>query len=100
MHCLLGHFEGNFIQLALTKMTKIAVSFRSDTRYAFPTHSCRATAEINVRVVIQNVGKDPEQNLVGCFDEQKINCGVLHCFKRGKIPPSWTWNGPDYTTPV
>ena len=31
---------------------------------------------------MQNVGKDPEQNLVGCFDELKINSRSLHCFKR------------------
>ena len=48
-------------------MTKIAVSFHCDAYGAFSTHSCRATAEINVKMIIQRVERDPEQNLVGCF---------------------------------
>ena len=35
-------------------------------------------------MVIPKVGKDPEQNLVGCFDEFKVNNGNLQCLK-GKI---------------
>ena len=50
-------------------MTKIAVSFQCDKCNAFSIHSCRATTGINVKVVIQNVVKDPEQNLVVCVDE-------------------------------
>ena len=62
----------NLIQLAATKMTEIDVSFPSDTCNSFSTHSCRATTGINVIVVIKNVGKDPQQSLVGCFDEFKL----------------------------
>ena len=68
-------------------MAKIAVSSQCDTYDAFSTHDCRATNGINVKVVIQNVGNDPEQNLVGCFDEFQINSGILHGFKRENIPP-------------
>ena len=56
----------------MTKITKIAVSFQCYTHNTFSTHSCRATTGVNDRVVIQNVGIDPEQNLVGCFDELKL----------------------------
>ena len=73
--------------LAVTKMTRIAVSFQCDTCNAFSTHSFTATTGINFKVVMQNVGKDPEQNLLGCFDEFKIYSGILHCFKRKNIPP-------------
>ena len=62
-------------------MTQSFLSFQCDTCSTFPTHSCRTTTAINVEVVIQKIGKDPEENLVGCFDELKINCGILHCFK-------------------
>ena len=58
-------------------MTKDAVSFQCYTRNTFSTHSCRATTRINVKVVIQNVEKDPEQNLVGYFDELQILFGAL-----------------------
>ena len=68
-------------------MTRIAVSFQCDTHNPFSTHSSRATTGINVKMVIQTVGKDPEQNLVGSFDEFRISSGVLHCFKRKNIPP-------------
>ena len=68
-------------------MTKIAVSFQCDTRNAFSTHSCRETAGIGVKVVTQKTGRDPEQNLVRCFDEFEINSGILHCFKRKSILP-------------
>ena len=68
-------------------MTKIAVSFQCDTRRTFSTHSCKVTARANVKVVIQNVGKEPEQNLVECFDEFKINSGILDYFKGKNIPP-------------
>ena len=38
-------------------------------------------------MVIQTVGKDPEQNLVGCLAELKSNSGILHYFKRkNKLP--------------
>ena len=49
-------------------MTTTAVSFHSDTRNAF-FNTCKPTGGINVKLVIQKVGKDPEQNLVGCFDK-------------------------------
>ena len=45
------------------------------------------TAGINVRMVIQKVGKDPEQNVVGCFDEFESNSGILHGFRRKNISP-------------
>ena len=76
---------GNTIQFDVTEITKIAVSFHCGTCKALSTHFCRATAGINVKMVIQRVGKDPEQNLVGCFDEFKTNSGILHCFKRKNI---------------
>ena len=68
-------------------MTKIAVSFHCDTYNTFSTHSCTATAGIKVKILIHRVGKDPEQNLVGCFDEFTIDSGILHCFKRKNTPP-------------
>ena len=68
-------------------MAKITASFKCDICSTFSTHSWRATTELNVKVVIQNVGKDPEQNLVGCFDKFKTNCKILHCFKRKNTPP-------------
>ena len=104
MYCLCGHFVGKLIYLAVTNMNKIAVSVQCDTQNAFSTHSCRATTGINVKVVIQNAGKDPEQNLVGCFDEFKTNSGILHCFKKEKYTTSimthLTWNGPKCVTCV
>ena len=86
MYCLFAHSVGNLIQLAMTKMTKIAISFQCDTHNTFSIHSSRATTGTNTKVLIQNVGIDPEQNLVGCFDEFKINSGSLHCFERKNIP--------------
>ena len=35
----------------------------------------------NVKMVIQEVGKDPKQNLVGCIADFKIGSGILHYFK-------------------
>jgi len=52
--------------------------------HAFSTHSCWTTAGLNVKMVIQKIGKDPEQSLVGCFDEFKIRNGILRYWK-GKI---------------
>ena len=72
-----GHFVGNTNWLDVTEMTEIAISFQCDTRNAFSTPSCRTAAEINVKMVVQNVGKDPEQNLLGCLDECKINSRIL-----------------------
>ena len=37
---------------------------------------------VNVKIVMQKVGKGPEQNLMMYFDEFKINNGILHCFER------------------
>ena len=62
---------GDLIWLDKTKMTKIIVSFQCDMHNTLSAHSCRATTGINFKVVIQNIGRDPEQNLVGCFDEFK-----------------------------
>ena len=64
----------------MTEITKIAVSFYCDTHNTVSTHLCRAPAVRNVKMVMQEVGKDPEQNLVGCFADFKINSGILHCF--------------------
>ena len=36
-----------------------------------------ATDGINVKMVIQKVGNDHEQNLVGCFDEFRFNNGIF-----------------------
>ena len=50
----------------------------------------------NVKIVIQKVGKDPEQDLVGWFAESIINSGVIHCSKRiNRLPVlrHTTWNG-------
>ena len=58
-------------------MAKVAVPVHCDTFNAFSTHSCRATAEINIKMVIQKVERDPEQNLLGSFDDFKINSGIL-----------------------
>ena len=46
----------------MTKMTKIAVSFQCDTHNTFSIHSCRATTGTNVKMVVQNVRKDPEKS--------------------------------------
>ena len=70
MYCLLGHFVGNPIKHDVTKMIKIAVSFECDTPNAFSTPSCRANTGTNSKK-LQNVGKDPEQIMVGCFHELK-----------------------------
>ena len=87
MYCLFGHFVGNLIYLAVTETTKIAFYFHCDTCNTFSTHSCRAAARINVKIVIQNIGKGPEQSLVGCFDECKFSSGISHCFKKKNILP-------------
>ena len=50
-------------------MTTNAVSFPCLKRNTFSTQSCRAAAGINVQIVIQEVGKDSEQNLAGCIEE-------------------------------
>ena len=55
--------------------------------YTLSTHSSKATAGIKVKMVIQKVGKDHEQNLVKFFEEFNINNGILHCFKRKNILP-------------
>ena len=65
MHCRFGNFVGNTILLDVTEITKIAVSFHCDTRNDFSTHSCRAPALTNIKMVVQEVVRDPEQNLVG-----------------------------------
>ena len=77
MYCLFGHFVGNTILLGVAEITINDVSFHSDTNNTFSRHCYRATAGLNVKIAIQKVGKDPEQNLVGCFDELKINNGIL-----------------------
>ena len=69
----------------MTEITKIAVSFHWDTFSAFFTLSCRAPAVTNSKMVLQKVVGDPEQKLVGSFAEFKINCGILHCFRRKNI---------------
>jgi len=51
----------------VTEISKIAVSFHSETHNALVTHSCRATAGINVKAVLQRAGKDPEQDPVRMF---------------------------------
>ena len=68
----------------MTQLSKIAVSFHCDTRNAFSIHSHLATVVKNIRIVMQNVGKDLEQDLVGCFAEFKINSSILHCFTASK----------------
>ena len=55
----------------MIEVTKIAVSFHCGTRDAFSTHSCQAMVVTNVNMVIQKVGKGPEQNLIGHFAEFK-----------------------------
>ena len=87
MHCLFDHFVGNTSYLDVIKITRIAVSFHCGTRNAFLTHFCRAPDLTNVKIVIQKVGKDSEQNLMGCFAEFKINSGILFCLKRRNVPP-------------
>ena len=70
---------GNIILLGVPEIT-INVSFHSDTNNTFARHCYRATTGVNVKLAIQKVGIDPEQNLVGCFVELNINNGILHCF--------------------
>ena len=67
----------------------------------FSTHSYIETAGINVKMVMQNIEGDPEQNLLGCFDEFKVSSGILQYFKRKNIPPVThvTWNGPNFFIP-
>ena len=77
-------------------MIKIAIYFHCDTCNPFSLHSCRETAGINVKMVIQKVGKDPEQNLMGCFDEFKIYNRILHYFKRKNIPQNRDTHGMEW----
>ena len=79
MYCRFGCFKGNIVLLDATEITNIAVSFHCGTSNTFSTRSCSATAGLNVKMLIQKVGKCPEQDLVGY--------GILHCFKRKNIPP-------------
>ena len=65
----------------MTEITKIAVCFHSDTCNGSSAHSFRTPALTNVKMAIQKVGKDPEQNLVGCFAEFQISSESLHCVK-------------------
>jgi len=80
MYCLFVHRVGNTRLLDMTEITKIVVSLHCDTRNAFSIHSHLATVVKNIRIVMQNVGKDLEQDLVGCFAEFKINSRILPCF--------------------
>jgi len=96
MYCHFGHFVGNTVLLDVTEVTRIHfASFHCDTCNTFSTHSGRPTAEIKVKMVTQIVGKDSEQNLVGCFDV--FNLVVAFYFAlQGKIYPQYhvTWNSP------
>ena len=53
-------------------MVKIAVSFHCDTHNTFSTHSYRANAGINVKMVIKKVGKDLEQIWWGVLVSSKL----------------------------
>ena len=78
-------------------MAKIAVAFQCDTPNAFSTHSCRAATGIkNVKVVIQNVGKDPEQIWMGVLMNLKLIVefyialkGEIYCQYRDKRNMEW-----------
>ena len=66
----------------MNKIAKMAVPFYCGRCNTFMTHSHCAIVMTSVRMIIERVGKDPEQNQLGCFAEFKINSGILHCFKR------------------
>jgi len=80
MYCLFDNFVGSTSWLGVTEITKLAISFHCDTPNTSSTHSCRATAGINVKMIVQKVRIDAEQNLMGCFAEFKINSRILPCF--------------------
>ena len=61
------YLMGNINFLGKTEIAKIAVSLHCDTRNTFSTHFHQTTIVINVKIVIQKVGKDPEQSLGRVF---------------------------------
>ena len=56
----------------MTEITKIAVYLNCGTCNTILAHSSHTTVKTNVKMAIQKVGKDLEQNLVGYFLNLKL----------------------------
>ena len=65
-------------------MTKIAVAFQCEACNTFSTHFRTATAVINVKVVLQNVGKYPKKIWWGVLMNLKLIVEFYTAFK-GKL---------------
>ena len=74
MYCLIVHLVENASLLDMTEIINIAVSFHCDTCNTFLAHSCCYKCQNG----IENSRKGPEQSMVGCFAEFKINSKILH----------------------
>ena len=70
--------------LDIAEISRIAASFHCDTRSAFLTNSRLLILVIRVKIVIQKVGKDSEQNFVGCLLNLKL-IGEFYTVLKAKV---------------